>query len=60
MPLGNLDRALRTDFPVHGRPHTFSLPTIYKVLPIIHKESPQIEIQINLTMLLDCKILRGS
>ena len=31
MPLGNLDRALRTDFPVHQRPHTFSLPTIYKV-----------------------------
>ena len=31
MPLGNLGRALRTDFPVLGRPHTFSLPTIYKV-----------------------------
>ena len=32
MPLGNLGRALRTDFPVHARPHTFSLPTIYKVM----------------------------
>ena len=32
MPLGKLERALRTDFPVYGRPHTFSLPTIYKVL----------------------------
>ena len=38
MPLGSLERALRTDFPVHGRPHTFSLPTIYKVLPITNKE----------------------
>ena len=38
MPLGKLDRALRTDFPVHGRPHTFSLPTIYKVLLINNKE----------------------
>ena len=41
MPLGNLDRALRTDFPVHGRPHTFSLPTIYKVLTINYKEWTQ-------------------
>ena len=32
MPLGNLERALRTEFPVYGRPHSFSLPTIYKVL----------------------------
>ena len=38
MPLGSLERALRTDFPVHGRPHTFSLPTIYKVLPITNRE----------------------
>ena len=32
MPLGDLGRALRTDYPVPGRPHTFSLPTIYQVL----------------------------
>ena len=25
-------RALKTDFPVHGRPHTFGLPTIYRWL----------------------------
>ena len=25
-------RALRSDFPVHGRPHTFGLPTIYRCL----------------------------
>ena len=30
MPLGNLNWALRTGFPVKDRPHTFSLPTIYK------------------------------
>ena len=31
MPLGDLRYAKLTDFPVHGRPHAFSLPTIYKV-----------------------------
>ena len=30
MPLGSLDRAWQTDYPVEGRPHTFSLPTIYR------------------------------
>ena len=30
MPLGSLDRAWRTDYPVEGRPHTHSLPTIYR------------------------------
>jgi len=38
MPLGNLNQALRTDFPVHGRPHTFSLPTIYKWKKIEKRE----------------------
>ena len=43
MPLGKLDRALRTDFPVHARPHTFSLPTIYKVLLIRERISIHID-----------------
>jgi hypothetical protein len=30
MPQGSLDRAWQTDYPVEGRPHTFSLPTIYR------------------------------
>ena len=30
MPLGNLNRALRSDFPVTGSPHSYGLPTIYK------------------------------
>ena len=30
MPMGNLRKALRSHFPVLGRPHTFSMPTIYK------------------------------
>ena len=30
MPLGRLDRAMKSDFPVVGRPHTYGLPTIYK------------------------------
>jgi len=38
MPLGKLDRALRTDFPVHARPHTFSLPTIYKWKKVARRE----------------------
>jgi len=38
MPLGNLGRALRTDFPVHARPHTFSLPTIYKWKKVARRE----------------------
>jgi hypothetical protein len=28
--MGDLGQALRTDFPVAGRPHTFGLPTIYR------------------------------
>ena len=43
MPLGKLDRSLRTDFPVHARPHTFSLPTIYKVLLIRERISIHID-----------------
>ena len=31
MPMGSLERAWKTDYPVEGRPHTFSLPTIYKL-----------------------------
>ena len=31
MPMGNLGRAFRTGSPVHKRPHTLSVPTIYKV-----------------------------
>ena len=30
MPMGNLDLAIPTDFPVKGRPHTFALPSIYR------------------------------
>ena len=30
MPLGNLERAFKSDFPVPGRPHTYSLPTVLK------------------------------
>ena len=30
MPMGNLNLAFRTDFPVRGRPHTYSFPTIYR------------------------------
>ena len=30
MPMGNLNLAFRTDFPVQGRPHTYSFPTIYR------------------------------
>ena len=30
MPKGNLNMALRTDFPVDRRPHTFAMPTIYR------------------------------
>jgi len=30
MPMGNFNRAFRTDFPVVGRNHTFGVPTIYK------------------------------
>jgi len=30
MPLGNFNRALRSDFPVVGKPHSYGLPTIYK------------------------------
>jgi hypothetical protein len=30
MPLGNFNRALKSDFPVVGKPHTYGLPTIYK------------------------------
>ena len=29
MPSGNFNRALKTDYPVSGRPHTFGLPSIY-------------------------------
>ena len=38
MPLGNLQWALRTGFPVHEKPHTFALPTIYKWKDIINKK----------------------
>ena len=31
MPMGNLNLAFRTDFPVQGRPHTYSFPTIYRL-----------------------------
>ena len=30
MPVGSLDRALKSDYPVVGRPHTYGLPTIYQ------------------------------
>ena len=30
MPVGRLDRALKSDYPVVGRPHTYGLPTIYQ------------------------------
>ena len=30
MPMGNLNLAFRSDFPVQGRPHTYSFPTIYR------------------------------
>ena len=30
MPNGALTRAMRTDYPAEGRPHTFTLPTIYR------------------------------
>jgi hypothetical protein len=30
MPLGDLGRAHRSDFPVQGRPHTYGLPTVYR------------------------------
>ena len=30
MPVGALDRALKSDYPVEGRPHTYGLPTIYQ------------------------------
>ena len=29
MPLGNLDRAMKTEFPVFNRPHSFAQPSIY-------------------------------
>ena len=38
MPLGNLNWALRTGFPVHEKPHTFGLPTIYKWKDIMSKK----------------------
>ena len=31
MPLGNLDTAFRSDYPVAGRPHSYAEPTIYQV-----------------------------
>ena len=31
MPIGKLDRAFKSDYPVLGRNHTFGVPTIYKV-----------------------------
>ena len=39
MPTGNFDRALKTDFSVTGRPHTFGLPTIYLWSQVKEKES---------------------
>ena len=30
MPMGNLNLAFRSDFPVRGRPHTYGFPTIYR------------------------------
>ena len=30
MPMGNLKLAFRSDFPVKGRLHTYSFPTIYR------------------------------
>ena len=38
MPLGNLNWALRTGFPVFKKPHTFGLPTIYKWKDIISRK----------------------
>ena len=38
MPLGNLNWALRTGFPVHDKPHTFALPTIYTWKDIMSKK----------------------
>ena len=32
MPIGNFDLAFRTDFPVKGKPHSFGIPTIVKVM----------------------------
>jgi len=37
MPMGRLDRALRTEFAVKGRPHTFAQPTIYRWGEILSK-----------------------
>ena len=32
MPIGNFDLSFRTDFPVKGKPHSFGIPTIVKVM----------------------------
>ena len=39
MPVGSLDRALKSDYPVDGRPHTYGLPTIYHWGHILSREA---------------------
>jgi len=39
MPMGNFNRALKSDYPVSGRPHTFGLPSIYLWSQILSKEN---------------------
>ena len=39
MPSGNFNRALKPDYPVSDRPHTFGLPTIYLWSNIADREN---------------------
>ena len=47
MPVGRLDRALKSDFPVVGRPHTFGLPTIYTWSSILSGQGDGSRLQVH-------------
>ena len=47
MPVGRLDRALRSDYPVAGRPHTYGLPTIYQWGLILRGEADGSRLQVH-------------
>jgi hypothetical protein len=40
MPIGDLGQALRSDFPVAGRPHTLGLPAIYRWRKVTNNRLP--------------------
>ena len=47
MPVGRLDRALKSDYPVVGRPHTYGLPTIYQWGLILRGEADGSRLQVH-------------